>query len=115
LGSWLTLQLRYIVFHGPVKVIVAGVKGVEVDKADDASSINQAATLGFSANLRYGVSRCETFYAYLSGKKELFNDRFSGGPGYYVHEVHPRPDRKTVLPGRGIEGLLNSILKVFGI
>jgi hypothetical protein len=115
LGSWLTLQLGYVVFHGPAKLIVSGNHGVEADPAQGGSSINQAATLGFSANLGYGVARCDPFYAYLSGKAELFNDCFSAGPGYYIHEVRPRPVRKSLLPGRGIEGILNSLLKIFGL
>lgn len=115
LGSWLTLQLRYVVFHGPAKLIVKGNRGVEVDAAQAGTSINQAATLGFSANLGYGVARSGPFYGYLSGKTELFNDCFSSGPGYYVHEVHPRPPKTTLLPGRGIEGILGSILKAFGL
>ncbi len=115
IGSWLTLQLRYVVFHGPAKLIVRGNHGVEADAAQAGSSINQAATLGFSANLGYGVTRCETFYAYLSGKKELFNDCFSSGPGSYVHEVRPHPATKTLLPGRGIEGILDLLLKPFGL
>lgn len=115
LGSWLTMQFRYVVFHGPAKLIVKGNRGVEVDSVLVGSSINQNATLGFTANLSYGVKRSGTFYGYLSGKNELFNDCFSFGQGYYVHEVRPRPFKKTLLPGRGIEGILNSILKVFGI
>ena len=115
LGSWLTLQLRYVVFHGPAKLIVKGNRGVEVDAAQAGTSINQAATLGFSANLGYGVTRSGTFYGYLSGKNELFNDCFSSGPGYYVHEVRPRPAATSLLPGRGIEGILSSILKAFGL
>jgi len=115
LGSWLTLQVRYIVFHGPAKLIVKGNRGVQVDAARAGTSVNQAATLGFSANLAYGVARSGTFYAYQSGKKELFDDCFSSGPGYYVHEVRPRPVKKTLLPGRGIEGIVNSLLKICGI
>jgi hypothetical protein len=87
LSSWLTLQLRYIVFHGPVKLVLKGNNGIEVDPSDAGTSLNQVATLGFSANLGYSVSRCETFYAYYSGKNALFNDRFSSGPGFYLHEV----------------------------
>lgn len=114
LSSWLTMQLRYIVFHGPGKLIVRGNGGVKVGKANEEFSINQAATLGFSANLRYGVSRCENFYAYLSGKKELFDDSFSLGPGLYVQEVSP-----ILVEGgpvrRPWEVLINAILKAFGL
>lgn len=114
LSSWLTMQLRYIVFHGPAKLIVRGNGGVRAGLASEEFSVNQAATLGFSANLRYGVSRCEPFDAYLSGKKELFDDRFSAGPGYYVREVSP-----VLVEGGPIrrpwEVLINAFLKGFGL
>jgi hypothetical protein len=114
LSSWLTMQLRYVVFHGPVKLIVRGNGGVKVGNSKAGVSINQAATLGFSANLRYGVSRCEPFYAYSSGKKELFEDSFSMGPGYYVQEVSP-----VLVEGgplrRPWEVAINAFLKAFGL
>lgn len=115
LGCWLTLQLRYLVFHGPARLIVRGRRGVALDPARASAAVNQSATLGFSANLDYRVTRCETYFAYHSGKQELFNDSFRGGDGCYVHEVHPKAAGSSLLPGRGIEGLLNSILKIFGI
>ncbi len=114
-GGWLTLQLRYVVFHGPVKWILSGNHGVKIDPAQSGCSIDQAATLGFSANLGYGVARCEMSQAYLSGKKALFNDCFSDGPGYYVQTARPRPAKTTLLPGRGAEGVLNSRLKILGL
>lgn len=78
-------------------------------------AINQAAMLGFSANLQYAVTRCETFGSYLMDKQELFNDRFSGQPGCCIYEETPHPNAKTGITGRGIEGVLDSFLKVFGI
>lgn len=94
LGSWLTLQLRYIVFHGAAKLVLKGNNGVEVDRFDDEITIDQVATLGFTANLSYSVARSDTFYAYYSGKLTLFNDKFSSGPGFYLHEVSPRKSKK---------------------
>jgi len=115
LGCWLTLQLRYLVFHGPARLIVRGRRGVALDSARAGAAVNQSSTLGFSANLDYRVTRCETYFAYHSGKQELFNDSFRAGDGYYVHEIHPKASGSALLPGRGIEGLLNSVLKIFGI
>ena len=106
LGSWLTLQLRYVIFHGPSKLILKGNNGIEVDPASAGASLNQAATLGFSANLRNSVSRCETFYSYYSGKMALLNDRFSCGPGFYLHEVSP---------GKGPKGPLRLLTRPFEI
>lgn len=115
LNAWLTLQLRYLVFHGPVKLVVAGCRGVRVEAAGQGRSINQAATIGFSANLAYSTVRCETFGAYLMGKQALFNDHFDGGPGVYVYEEMPHGGQRTGLFGRGLDGFTDSVLKVFGV
>lgn len=115
LHAWLTLQLRFLAFHGPVKLVVKGCRGVRVEAAGKGRSINQAATIGFSANLAYATTRCETFGAYLMGNQELFNDNFGGGPGFYVYEEMPHGGQKTGLFGRGVEGLTDSLLKVLGV
>jgi hypothetical protein len=115
LSAWLTLQLRFLVFHGPITLVVKGCRGVRVEPADAARSVNQAATIGFSANLAYGVSRNETFFPYLMGKQELFNDNFSGGPGHCIHEQMPNFGKRGGITGKGIEGMADSVLKVFGI
>ena len=67
LHGWLSLQLRYLVFHGPATLIVKGCRGVRIERAGDGRRINQAATLGFSANLRYSTTRAATFFPYLPG------------------------------------------------
>lgn len=115
LNAWLTLQLRYLVFHGPVKLIVAGFRGVSVESARKGRYINQAATIGFSANLAYSTTRSGPFGAYLMGKQELFNDSFDGGMGVFVYEELPHAGKTTGLFGRGIDGLSDSLLKVIGI
>lgn len=115
LNAWLTLQLRYLVFHGPAQLVVKGCRGVRVERAHQGRSINQAATIGFSANLAYSTLRCETFGAYLMGRQELFNDHFGGGPGFYVYEEMPHGGTRTGLFGRGLEGFADSILKVLGV
>ncbi len=115
LHAWLTLQLRYLAFHGPAELIVQGCRGVRIEPADAGRSINQASTIGFSANLSYATRRCETFSAYLLGKQELLNDTFSGERGFYVYEEMPHFGKKTGLTGRGLEGFTDSLLKVLGI
>ncbi|CAM9887540.1 unnamed protein product, partial [Phaeothamnion confervicola] len=115
LHAWMTLQLRYLVFHGPVILIVKGCRGVRVERAEAGRQINQAATLGFSANLKYATARCETFASYFMGKQELFNDRFAGDAGFYVYEEMPGLGRKSGIRGRGLEGFTDSLLKVFGL
>ncbi len=115
LHSWLTLQLRHLVFHGPAKLIVKGCRGVRLELANDGRLINQAATLGFSAGLKYSVARCETFVPYWRGEQELFNDRFAGPSGVYIYEETPSLNRKAGVTGRGLEGFADAVLKVFGI
>lgn len=115
LHAWLTLQLRYLVFHGPAKLIVKGCRGARIEDAQTGRRINQAGTMGFSANLLYSTTRCETFVSYLMGEQELLNDSFSGAPGFYVYEETPNFGRKTGLTGRGAEGVLDSLLKAFGL
>jgi uncharacterized protein (AIM24 family) len=117
LHAWLTLQFRYLVFHGPCRLIVKGCRGVRAEHPDPAQArtINQAATLAFSANLDYRVTRCETFISYLRGKQDLFNDLFSGGPGQFVYEELPAGGRPTRGIGRGLEGIVDAVLKALGI
>jgi uncharacterized protein (AIM24 family) len=116
LQAWLTLRLRHLVFHGPCRLIIKGRRGVHAEqpRADQPRIINQAATLAFSSNLEQAVTRCETFTSYLRGQDSLFNDRFSGGPGVFVHEVAPA-DESQRSGKRGIEGLVDAALKAFGI
>ena len=115
LGAWITFQFRYLVFAGPGRLIVQGCRGVRIEAADRGRSIDQGATIGFSANLDYSRRRSETFGAYLMGMRGLFNDNFSGGPGCYVYEEMPYFGRKAGITGRGLEGLTDGLLKVFGI
>jgi Skp family chaperone for outer membrane proteins len=117
LHAWLTFQLRYLVIHGPCEFVVKGCRGVRADAVspENPRMQDQCATLGFSANLDYSSIRCETFIDYLRGRDGLFNDRFSNGSGAYLTEEIPDPRRKTGLFGRGIEGLVDGLLKGFGI
>ena len=117
LHAWLTLQLRYLAFHGPCTLILKGCRGVRAEQPDPGRPrlINQAATLGFSANLDYRNTRCETFVSYLRGKEDLFNDLFAGGPGRFVYEEMPAGGRRGGIVGRGLEGAVDAFLKAFGI
>ena len=115
LQSWLTLQLRFLVFHGPGKLILKGGRGIRVEAPNAGRLINQAATLGFSANLAYATTRCETFVSYWRGKEELFNDLFTGENGVYVYEEVPDPQRTGGGAGRALQGFADTILKLFGV
>lgn len=115
LQAWLTMQLRYLVFHGPAQLVVRGCRGVCVEAASASRAIDQSSTIGFSASLDYATSRTETFMAYLTGKKRLLRDRFSGSAGFYIYEEMPDLSKRTGITGKGIEGVTDAILKVFGV
>jgi hypothetical protein len=115
LQAWLTMQLRYLVFHGPASIIVKGCRGVRVDSAAEGKAIDQALTVGFSAMLNYSTSRTETAMAYLTGKKGLLRDRFLGRSGFFVYEEMPAPSKKSGISGKGLEGVSDAVLKLFGI
>ena len=84
LNSLLTWQFRYLAFHGPCRLILQGCRGIKIEKAE-GKLLDQNLTIGFSANIKYSVQRCETFLSYLFGKETLFNDVFDGN-GYYIYE-----------------------------
>ncbi|NMG76875.1 hypothetical protein [Aromatoleum diolicum] len=115
LHAWLTLQLRYLVFHGPVTLIVKGCRGVRVEPAEAGRRINQAATIGFSANLGYASRRCETFFGYFLGKQPLLHDSFSGAPGYCVYQQMPHAGVRFGVTGRGLAGVTDALLQAVGI
>lgn len=117
LQSWLTMQLRFLVFHGPGRLVLQGCRGIRIESVGTGTgrTINQAATLGFSANLGYGNTRCETFVSYWTGKEDLFNDLFTGDAGVYVYEEMPGAKRAAGITGRGLEGFTDAVLKVFGV
>jgi len=115
LHAWLTLQLRFIVFRGPVTLIVRGCRGVRLERAGQGRSISQSATLGFTTDVQYSTLRSETFIPYLRGQQALLNDRFDGDNGVYLYEETPRHGKQPGKVGSWFEGFTDAILKVFGI
>ena len=111
----MTLQLRYLTFAGPSRILVKGCQGVRVDASGTGQSLNQASTIGFTANLSYSVRRCDPFVAYVRGKQELFDDNFSGPAGFYISEVTPYVGKKSGITGKGLEGIVDSLLKIVGL
>jgi len=77
--------------------------------------VSQAATIGFSADLGYSTVRSETFTAYVLGRKALFNDRFTGTTGYFVYQEIPSTQQRGGFAGRSLQGLMDGVLKAFGI
>lgn len=115
LHAWLTLQLRYLSFDGPVTLIVKGCRGVRLESALDARIINQDATLGFSANTVYATIRAEPFIPYLMGKQALLHDKFAGSNAYCLYEEVPRNGNPNQQRQNPLEVILNVGMKAFGI
>lgn len=117
LHSWLTLQFRYIVIHGRAQLVVKGCRGIRGEKVTPTAGRKQdaGATLGFTSNLNYSSERCETFWDYVWGRDELFNDRFSGAEGTHLTEEIPDESQRNTFFSRGLEGVLDGVLKAFGI
>lgn len=113
LHAWLTLQLRFFVIRGPVTLAVQGKRGVRVQPAQGTQSIRQTATLGFSTGVAYSTVRSEPFLPYLRGQAPLLNDRF-GGAGVYLYDETPGAGSRQGRIGRGLEGLSDALLKLFG-
>lgn len=112
--SWITAQLRYIVFHGPCTLIVQGRGGIQVENAARGRMINKRLTLGFDAGLAYGAARSASFLPYLRGQTSLFNDQFHGS-GLYLYEQRADGGSGGGLWGRGLKGLSDAVLNVLGI
>ena len=115
LHGWLTLQLRYLVFHGACQLIIKGSGGVVIEQATQPRLIQQNATLGFSSHVAYSNYRCETFISYYLGKDALFNDRFSGASGIYFYEQSPHHQTPQNHQSQKMGGVWDAVLKVFGI
>lgn len=115
LQAWLDLQFRYLVFHGPGSLVVRGARGVVVESAARGRVVNQAGVLGWSAGIARSTARADSFAAYLLGTQDLYNDRFDGD-GWFVYEEMPGAGAShSPWFGKGLKGLADSLLKVFGI
>jgi len=114
LNAWLTLQLRYVVFHGPARLVVKGGRGVRVERAEQGRIFGQDQLVGFSADLSYAVTRTEAFWPYLLGRESLLKDRVAAGKGVLIVEEAPFT-RRNGRARRGIEGLIDAGMKVFGM
>ncbi len=113
--AWLTLQLRFLEFHGPVTLIVKGTRGVRIAQAGSGRLISETATLGFSSNVAYGTRRAEPFLPYCLGTTALLSDRFDGPAGYYVYDETPGTPGTSGTVTRWISGWADTALRIFGI
>lgn len=115
LNAWLTLQLRYLVFHGPARLVLKGGRGVRLEQAEEGRMFGQDQLIGFSANLAYSVKRSETFWPYFLGHEPLFRDRVEAGEGLLIIEEAPLAGRPRKAGRRGLEGALDAALKAVGL
>jgi hypothetical protein len=114
LNAWLTLQLRYLVFHGPARLVLKGGRGVRVEAAEQGRVFGQDQLVGFSADLAYAVTRTETFWPYFLGRQQLLKDRVMAGQGVLIVEEAPLTARRGEVR-RGLEGMIDAGMKVFGM
>ena len=56
-----------------------------------------------------------SFAGPVLGMRRLFNDNFRGGPGVYACEEMPYLYKKTGITGRGLDGLIDGVMKALGI
>lgn len=116
LNAYLTGQLRYLVFHGPARLIIKGARGVRVEQATQGRVFAQDQLVGFSADLAYSVTRTETFMPYLIGSESLLKDKVEAGNGILIVEEAPLAnDGKSGGRRKGVEGVLDAVMKLFGI
>ncbi|MBA4013856.1 MAG: hypothetical protein C0481_18490 [Phenylobacterium sp.] len=115
LHAWLTLQLRYLMFHGPARLVITGTRGVRVERVERGRVFGQEQLVGFSANLTYSVSRTETFWPYFFGLEQLLKDKVESGEGVLIVEEAPLAGRASRGPRKGLEGAADVVLKAFGL
>jgi len=115
LHAWLTLQLRYLMFHGPARLVVTGARGVRVERVERGRVFGQEQLVGFSANLTYSVTRTETFWPYFFGLEQLLKDKVESGDGVLIVEEAPLAGRARHGPRKGLEGAADVVLKAFGL
>lgn len=114
--AWMTLQFRFFEFVGPCRLVVAGVRGVRMERLDPervaGRRTNQDSTIGFTPDLEFGAVRAETFWAYFRGFNPLFDDVFRGKGTFLCQEISKRDDSGPV---RFWVGLRDAVLKIVGI
>lgn len=115
LNGWLTLQLRYLVFHGACRLIVKGGRGIRVEQAERGRIFGQDQLVGFSTDLAYSVTRTETFAPYFFGREQLLKDKVEQGRGILIVEEAPLSSRRGSGVGGRLEGVFDAALKVFGL
>jgi hypothetical protein len=115
LQSWLKWRFRYITISGPLTVILKGGRGVIVTPVNKELMIAPDFVVAFSSCLAFGTSRTETFAGYYSRKRNLLNDQFLGTQGVVIHQEANVCSGTAGIKKSGLEGLVDGVLKAFGI
>lgn len=115
LHAWLTLQLRYLVFHGPARLVIQGGRGIRVESVRPGRVFGPGQLVGFSADVGYSVTRSETFWPYFLGLQPLLKDKVEAGDGVLVLEEAPMAQAAGGRARRGLEGAAEALLKLVGV
>ncbi len=115
INAWLTLQLRYLVFHGPARLVLKGGRGVRLERAERGRIFEQDQLVGFSTDLAYSVTRSETFWPYFLGRERLLKDHVAAGDGVLIVEEAPMASGRPGEVRHGIEGMIDAGMKAFGM
>jgi len=118
--AWVTLQFRFFEFVGPCQLVIAGSRGVRVERLTEregnampARRTNQDATIGFTPNLDYRPVRAETFWSYYRGMNPLFDDLFAGQGLFLCQQVSAAGDASKAR--KFWSGVWGGVMKIFGL
>jgi hypothetical protein len=118
--AWVTLQFRFFEFAGPCRLVLAGSRGIRVERLErrgdgsiPARRTNQDATIGFTPNLDYRPVRAETFWSYHRRQNPLFDDLFSGEGIFLCQQVSMEGEAGRAR--RFWAGLRGVVLRAFGL
>jgi hypothetical protein len=113
-ASWLAMQFRYIVFHGPGKVILKGGQGVIAETVQCCLESNRHLTIGYTANLAYSVIRRSDFWPFVFGHVFLGGERFAGQKGIVLSSATPSSMNNVRSSQGGLPNWLDALMKPFG-
>lgn len=102
LHAWVTFQFRYFLIEGPVDVLVAAGRGVQIEPLDENCKYfrgNRNRTIAFSPELGYNSIRTETLIGYLRKKNPLFDDYFTGTGVVYKQQSGSGPNDSNAAEG----------------
>lgn len=114
LHAWVNLRFRYLIIHGPVRLLFAAQRGVQMESVTPGAQrrINSRLTIAYGPQLAYSPRRAETFLAYFRGANPLFDDHFSGAGVIFNQQV---AGMRGNGPATFWESFFAAIRKVFGL